>query len=154
METAEKRELVPELLKGFSKLFDSVAISGLYSMTRGESFILNYLLQHPESVTPGSISDAMKASTARTAAALRTLEAKGCILRTVDSADRRRVFVELTTVGVKKVEEMRKAVYEAVTELLDALGDDAQEFVRIISRLSTVDFCTHPKDGKGDPSST
>lgn len=150
MESAEKKELASSLLYGFAKLFDSAAIAGLYNMTRGESFILNYLLQHPESVTPGSISDAMKASTARTAAALRTLEAKGCILRTMDSRDRRRVFVELTTVGVKKVEEMRKAVYDGVLEMLNALGEDAQEFVRIIKKLAEYDFsgCCENSEGK------
>lgn len=129
-------KLAAELLNSVGSFLSSKAVSGLYNMSQGESFILNYLLQHPDSVTPGIISDAMNTSTARTAAALRTLEAKGCILRTIDKTDRRRVFVELTTVGISKVEEMRKTVQEFAVDIIEALGDDAEEFIRLIDKIA------------------
>ena len=78
----------------------------------------------------------MKTSTARTAAALRSLEAKGCILRSIDKNDRRRVLVELTAFGSKKVEELRKNLYDGAVYALNALGDDAEEFIRLIDKLT------------------
>ncbi len=132
----DSEALARELLQCVGEVWNSTAFSRIFSLSQGESFILNYLLQHPDSVTPGNISDAMKTSTARTAAALRTLEAKGCILRTIDRADRRRVFVELTNIGLKKVEELRSSIFSTATDIVNCLGDDAEEFIRLMEKLT------------------
>ncbi len=132
----EHNKLASAFLSSMDALFNSDVVSNLHSLSQGESFILNYLQQHPESATPGSISGAMKTSTARTAAALKTLEAKGCILRTIDKNDRRRVLVELTAFGAKKVEELRKSLYDGAVYAINALGDDAEEFIRMIEKLA------------------
>ncbi len=132
----EHNRLASAFLDSLDALFDLDVVSELHNLSQGESFILNYLSRHPESATPGSISGAMKTSTARTAAALRSLEAKGCILRSIDKNDRRRVLVELTAFGSKKVEELRKNLYDGAVYALNALGDDAEEFIRLIDKLT------------------
>ncbi len=132
----EHNKLATAFLDSLDALFDLDVVSELHSLSKGESFILDYLSRHPDSATPGSISGAMKTSTARTAAALRSLEAKGCILRTIDQADRRRVLVELTSFGKSKVEELRKHLYDGAVYALNALGDDAEEFIRLIDKLT------------------
>lgn len=129
-------KLASDLIDSVGNFWSSESVSCLHNMSQGESFILNYLLQHPDSVTPGIISDAMKTSTARTAAALRTLEAKGCILRTMDNEDRRRVFVELTSFGLQKVEELRQTLQGYAVQIIEALGDDAEDFIRMIDKIA------------------
>ena len=76
------------------------------------------------------------ASSARIAALLKHLEAKGWIVRTPDAADVRRVDVVLTEAGAACIRERLGAVLDEVSVLLSALSpEEAAEYVRLQRKL-------------------
>lgn len=104
---------------------------------RGETFALQYIAMRGGSVLPGEISSEMGISSARIAAALNSLERKGCVTRRIDSADRRRIVVELTEKGAALAHEHSEELLENIAKMLSVLSEeDAREFVRILALLA------------------
>lgn len=114
--------------KGQKKISDSM---------QGESFVLFYISEN-ENATPSDISNAMNISSARIAATLKSLEAKGYIKRKIDVEDRRRILIDLTEEGKMQVEKHTEMVMNTIVNMLKYLGEeDAKEFLRIMKKLST-----------------
>ena len=72
-----------ELIDRMFHFFHTPEQRKLSDFPKGENFILNYLTDREGPVLPSELSGAMQASTARVAAALNSLEAKGEITRPV-----------------------------------------------------------------------
>lgn len=105
----------------------------------GEMFILNYMVHHGESVIPSQLAAAMNTSSARVAMALKSLESKGCITRSIDKLDRRKVNVSLTPRGRELVENQRKEIQEKLELIVRRLGEeDVREYIRIVSRMAEI----------------
>ncbi len=105
----------------------------------GEQFVLAFVARHDGSVIPGDISKEMGISSARVAAALNNLEAKGLISRSIDPCDRRRILVELTEAGRAQEEEHTKQIMGMVVRMLEDLGEeDSVVFLRILGKLADV----------------
>lgn len=103
----------------------------------GEHVMLTYLTQHGGSGIPSEISSELGISTARIAATLNSLEAKGLLTRRIDEQDRRRILVELTPLGRERETNHAKRIMEVVVHMLEDLGEhDATELLRIIKKLS------------------
>ncbi len=106
---------------------------------KGEMFILNYLVDKDTPVPPSELSTAMQASTARVAAALNSLEAKGEVIRQADSTDRRRTLVILTPRGREIILERRQAMHRHIEQILRSLGEeDTAELIRLLDRLREI----------------
>ena len=115
--------LAAELLSFRTALHHLPAVRGLDEMSGGEYFVLHFLLRHGGTAGPSELSRSLYASSARIAALLKHLEAKGWIVRTPDAADVRRVDVVLT-------------VLDEVSVLLSALSpEEAAEYVRLQRKL-------------------
>ncbi|WP_313413281.1 MarR family winged helix-turn-helix transcriptional regulator [Sedimentibacter sp.] len=104
---------------------------------RGEAFVIQFLSHHGDSVLPSEISNIMGISTARIAAALNSLERKGWITRRIDTDDRRRILVDLTSEGKAHAEQHHRNMMENTIKLLSMLGEeDAREYVRLSKKLA------------------
>lgn len=109
------------------------------SYTKGEMLILGYLYDKDTPVQPGELSGIMEATSARVAAVLRRLEAKGQIERSLDETDRRRVLVRITEAGKRLVADRRREVYDYFDVILKRLGeDDVNEGMRILERITEI----------------
>lgn len=117
---------------------------------QGERQVLHCIAEEGARIRPSDISQRMGISTARIAATLNALEAKGWVTRQIDPADRRRILVALTQAGRDQAEETNQAVRREVCRMLKALGDqDASDYVRILGRL--VDqMAEQPGQGQAD----
>lgn len=124
--------LAAELLSFRTALHHLPAVRGLDEMSGGEYFVLHFLLRHGGTAGPSELY----ASSARIAALLKHLEAKGWIVRTPDAADVRRVDVVLTEAGAACIRERLGAVLDEVSVLLSALSpEEAAEYVRLQRKL-------------------
>ena len=104
---------------------------------RGETFALQFIALHEGPVLPGEISDEMGISSARIAATLNSLERKGLVTRRIDSDDRRRILVELTSEGVAQTQAHGHELLANIMQMLSTLSEeDAREYVRITSVLA------------------
>lgn len=65
----------------------------------------------------------MEASSARVAAVLRSLEAKGMIERSVDDKDRRRILVSITDAGRALVQDRRCEIRDYFYQIILQLGE-------------------------------
>lgn len=114
--------LAAELLSFRTALHHLPAVRGLDEMSGGEYFVLHFLLRHGGTAGPSELSRSLYASSARIAALLKHLEAKGWIVRTPDADDERRVDVVLTEAGAACIRERLSAVLDEVSGLLSALS--------------------------------
>jgi len=105
----------------------------------GEAYALMLIARQGGEVNPSEISQSMNVSAARIASLLNALEKKGLITRKIDLDNRRRILVEITEEGKKITEEQQKNAMEAVTKMLEFLGEhDAAEYVRIMKHLAEI----------------
>ena len=108
-------------------------------LENGESFVLSYLSRNIGSVNPKEISGAMGVSSARMAAILNQLEAKGLVKREVNSENGKLTIIRLLPKGVDQQQENEKKYLEGAVKFLEALGpDDAQAYVRIREKIAKI----------------
>ncbi len=105
----------------------------------GEMFILNHIICQEQGVLPGELSSAMNASTARIAMALKNLEKKGYVKRSIDPDDRRKINVTITEIGRKLVIDERRKMLGKIESILRELGEqDTKEYIRIVNRITQI----------------
>lgn len=132
----EYEELAIELLRLNIGMLQEPAKQKIAKMTRGEFFVLNYLMTHQNQAHPAEISRSMVVSTARIAALLSRLEEKRYISRTQDPSDNRQVIVTLLPQGLALIQRIREEVIAAVVRMLERLGpEDAREYIRIQKKI-------------------
>ncbi len=129
-------ELAAELLRLHIGMLQEPAKQKISKMTRGEIFVLNYLVTHQNQAHPAEISRSMVVSTARIAALLSRLEEKEYISRVHDPLDNRQVIVTLLPRGLALIERIRGEVIAAAAHMLERLGpEDAGEYIRIQKKI-------------------
>lgn len=129
--------LAAELLECNRSLFNLKPSRQLTQMVQGELFVLNYLSAHEaEVVHSRDISNAMRVSTARTAALLKSMEEKKWVTRRDDPRDNRQTIVCITEQGRESIGEARRRMLEGTVRMLEAIGaEDAENYVRIQRRI-------------------
>ena len=121
--TEQYEQLANELVQVNEALLHQPAQDLLSKLSRGEHFVLNYLLTHYGQAHPTDLSRHMVVSTAR---------------RLPDPLDNRQIIVSLSPKGEKAIEAFRKKVIQATARMLELLGpDDSQEFLRLQRKLVT-----------------
>lgn len=132
----EYEELAIELLRLNIGMLQEPAKQKIAKMTRGEFFVLNYLMTHQNQAHPAEISRSMVVSTARIAALLSRLEEKQYISRSQDPTDNRQVIVTLLPQGLALIQRIQGEVIAAVVRMLERLGpEDAREYIRIQKKI-------------------
>lgn len=136
----EDKELVAEIINTLALANTARFFNIFHVYLKGESFLLNLLLENGGESTPGELSSMLNVSAARITAILRSLEHKKYIERVLGKADRRSVFVRLTDSGRQYTNQIRDdAVYHA-TQVLKKLGkDDSLELVRILKKVIEIE---------------
>ena len=111
----------------------------MQELSKGEAFLMNYLLAADSPVRPVELSRAMDTSTARVSAAINSMERKGWAVRQADPADHRGTLVSLTGAGREFIIACRRGALENMKAVLMALGErDAAEYLRILGRLEAI----------------
>lgn len=105
----------------------------------GMMAILRLLSISDGEVSAGEISQALKISTARVAALLKKMTAKGLITREKDLQDSRVTLVRLTDLGETTVSKLKERLYERIGAVIDAVGEETLlEFIAISTEIKTV----------------
>ena len=134
--TDQYEGMAAELLQVNEDLLQDPARRLISQLTKGEHFVLNYLLTHHHQAHPNELSRRMVVSTARIAALLGRMEAKGLITRVPDPLNNRRVNVTLSSQGLEVIQSFRAQVLRSAAQMLAGLGpDDAREYLRLQKKL-------------------
>jgi DNA-binding MarR family transcriptional regulator len=100
---------------------------------------IRYLFEHDCTASPGQLVEFFGFSQARLTKILSELEDEGMLVRSCDTADRRRVIVHLTEQGQAYAIERHTQTLLYMTSMLEALGkEDAEHFVRILEKLHSI----------------
>lgn len=128
-------ELANAFIALAEKIQDGVHMD-IAQANKGEGFILCYLVKNEGRAYPSELARTAGISSARIAAALNALEAKGFVCRSETGADRRRTLITITKAGMDEAVQRRKEIYRHTLQLLQALGmEDSRELLRIITRI-------------------
>ena len=134
--TEQYEQLANELVQVNEALLHQPAQDLLSKLSRGEHFVLNYLLTHYGQAHPTDLSRHMVVSTARIAALLNRMEEEGLIVRLPDSRDNRQTIITPTQFGIQFVQEHRTGLVDAMAKALELLGpEDAQNYLRIQKKI-------------------
>lgn len=129
-------KIAEELLKLRAQLLQVPEYQKVREFSRGEFFVLNYLLTHNGTAYPKDLSREMRVSSARVAALLNQTERKGWTVRGADVEDNRQTRITITQEGRVEIAERKAAVFELVVEMLKKIGpDDAEELLRIKRKI-------------------
>ena len=132
-------ELAEQLTKKLQALGKARPHKFIMEAQRGEPLVLHYISERGGSVLPGDVSHEMRVSSARIAATLNKLEAKGLITRRIDTSDRRKILVEITREGVDLASKHRRIIIDDTAKILFLLGErDAREYVRLTGKLADI----------------
>jgi len=141
----DRQEAALEILQTIVGLCSKKPTLEVQNSSRGEAMVLHLVSIHPEGITPGQLREQMDVSSARVAAILGSLEAKGMLQRQVDSNDRRRVQVELTPQGAQRASQNRASVLSHVERCLEVLDDgEISCILRVLykmEKLHTEEAC-------------
>ena len=129
-------DLANELLSLNMQLLHVPAKQHLTQLTKGERFVLFYLLKHHSTAHPRELSESMLVSTARIAALLGRMEEKQLIARSQDPRDSRQVIVSLLPQGQKAIQQIHVRAIQSISGMLEALGpEDAKEYLRLQRKI-------------------
>lgn len=102
----------------------------------GIGAVLRCLNEADEAVTAGKLSEVLNVSTARIAALLKKMVAKGLITRERDAEDRRVVVIRLTELGESKAQEMHNNMLRNLGHVIDVVGEERMlEYMEISSEI-------------------
>lgn len=133
---ADYQALARQLIQLQLSLHQAPISRMLSDLERGTYLALNFLVLHGSSAYPKELSRGMSVSSARVAALLNHLEARGLIRRAPDPGDSRQTIVSLTEAGRQAIQRKRAEITDIVTQTLEELGpEDAEAFVRIHEKL-------------------
>jgi DNA-binding MarR family transcriptional regulator len=109
------------------------------SLSKGEMFALNLLNAKCQSMSAGELRESMSISSARIAAVLGKLEAKGYVERHMDAGDRRKIEVVLTDSGRTKIVSFCESMKAQLACAFKKMGrNDTEEFLRLMVKFSEI----------------
>ncbi|MDO5435878.1 MAG: MarR family transcriptional regulator [Clostridia bacterium] len=103
-----------------------------------ECMICSWICSHPD-CSQDEVASALRTDKTTVAKAMLTLEAKGCVERTQDRADRRRKQLRITDAGRERIADLMNIHNEWLAEVLKCLSPEEQEqFGGYCERLLTA----------------
>ncbi len=130
------RAVAIELLDIRAKLMQIPIQKSVNEFTKGEFAVLDFLYKSHGKAYPKELSWNMNVSSARIAAILKSLEAKGLIIRMSDAEDARQIVVALTENGSSVFLKKQDALISSATSLLEKLGEeDTLALLRIQKKI-------------------
>ena len=131
--------LASTLLEKMQSLRNANHQKSIDEALHGEIFVLHLISLQDAAIQPSDISSVINVSSARVAQILNSIERKGWITREIDTHDRRKILVRLTSEGMAAAADHRKRLLDLAEKMLRMLGDpDAAEYVRITSKLADI----------------
>lgn len=133
------KSLAEELLEEMRRFNKMKYQKRITESLNGETGALHYINHFKTAVLPSEICDAMNVSSARIAQTLNSMEEKGLIERNMDTHDRRKILVSLTTKGKDMAAQHQQIVTEALIGILTQLGEeDSVQFVHTMRRIAEI----------------
>lgn len=140
-----------EMLRGLETLSRNTPHKLIGELSKGEIFLLGYLHSSGGSAGSHTLSEVMGTSSARIAAAVKSMESKGWVYRKSDQDDQRKTIVYVTSEGEGHVLEYRQHARQALKEMLEELGEvDTAEYLRITRRINEIANRMRFYDGRKD----
>lgn len=135
----ERDTLAENLMAAFDSINRQALFESMKATFKGENLMLAMLMKMGGKATPGELIKYTECTAARLTAIAKSLETKGLVNRIQNAEDKRSTIIEMTTDGITKFMNLQKEATESVFNLIEKLGErDAEEFVRLVSRLSEI----------------
>lgn len=136
MATQKQIEYVLENLQG---IHSATFFKNLSKKNAGIHAVLCMLYESSGDITAGDISDYMNVSTARVAALLKKMSAKGLIIKDIDINDARIKIIRLSPLGIEIVSKMKADLYSQIGTVIDKLGmEKMMDFISISNEIKSV----------------
>lgn len=137
--SAEERQNLKELAEksvSFTEKATLAASPTVREVTQGEYCVLLCLEALNKETTAVQIADMVSLTRPRITQIVNSLEHRGFVIRKKDATDRRKINIKISAAGRRMVEKQRTDAIERHEKFLLNIGDDSEEFVRLLGLLS------------------
>lgn len=135
----ERDVLAKKMMEAFDSINRQEFFERMKTTFKGENLILAILMEMGGKATPGELVKYTECTAARLTAIAKSLETKGLVKRIQNAEDKRSTIIEMTAEGITKFRNMQKEAVDNIFNLIEKLGEnDAEEFIRLIRRLSEI----------------
>ena len=135
----ERDVLAKKMMEAFDSINRQEFFERMKTTFKGENLILAILMEMGGKATPGELVKYTECTAARLTAIAKSLETKGLVKRIQNAEDKRSTIIEMTAEGITKFRNMQKEAVDNIFNLIEKLGEnDAEEFIRLIKRLSEI----------------
>lgn len=135
----DKDILARKMMEAFDSINHQALFEKMKTTFKGENLILAMLMEMGGKATPGELMKNAECTAARLTAIAKSLETKGFVNRIQNAEDKRSTIIEMTAEGITRFMNMQKEAVESIFNLIEMLGEnDAEEFVRLVRRLSEI----------------
>lgn len=133
------QEQIEYVLENLQKMHSEAFFKSLREKNAGIHAVLCMLYESSGDITAGDISDYMSVSTARVAALLKKMSAKGLIIKDVDMNDARIKIIRLSPLGIEIVSKMKEDLYSQIGTVIDKIGmEKMRDFISISSEITSM----------------
>ena len=135
----ERDVLAKKMMEAFDSINRQEFFERMKTTFKGENLILAILMEMGGKATPGELVKYTECTAARLTAIAKSLETKGLVKRIQNAEDKRSTIIEMTAEGITKFRNMQQEAVDNIFNLIEKLGEnDAEEFIRLIKRLSEI----------------
>lgn len=142
LENATLAAEIQKVMEYFGKIREIGALDIFVQLFQNDFRILSYLETH-RNIHPSSIASDLRISRPNVAANLRILEAKRFIVRTIDSENRRQIFVDITPAGLRYLAIIKEQCARLFASWFEILGEEeVQHLFHILEKSSNPAIIT------------
>lgn len=130
---------IETVINGLNKANPMEFVRTVNATQVGIAAVLRFLYESEETVTAGKISEFMNVSTARVAALLKKLVAKGLVTKEADILDARITIVKITDFGEMVIKQRQEEMFQQVGAIIDKVGmERMMDFIEILEEIKSV----------------
>ncbi len=140
--------LAREILETLSNMEKRNVLSKRKFLLKGEDLFLVVLDETGGMSTPSKLAEYTDFTPARLSAIIKSLQAKGYLVRQQDELDKRCSIIEITEKGTENSKKIKEAAIRNSLDIIEKLGEkDSLEFLRLMKKLFDI-MENEEKEGK------
>ncbi len=131
--------LAREILETLSNMEKRNVLSKRKFLLKGEDLFLVVLDETGGMSTPSKLAEYTDFTPARLSAIIKSLQAKGYLVRQQDELDKRCSIIEITEKGTENSKKIKEAAIRNSLDIIEKLGEkDSLEFLRLMKKLFDI----------------
>lgn len=114
---------------------------------QGETGTLLYLAFEKDEIAANQLSEILQVSLPRTVSLLNSLEAKGLIMKKIDTKDKRKTNIYITETGKNFIQNKKEDAINKMTQIINKLEEEEiNQYIKLAKKIGKIIIETNNKE--------